>query len=52
MKKLNIISEFIISQHKQGIDFQNLNSQQNLQNENEAYEVQFLYQKNDWLIAD
>ena len=46
MKKLKIISEFIISQHKQGIDFQNLNSQQNLQNENEAYEVQFLYQKN------
>ena len=46
MKKINKVSEYILSQHKKGYSFKNLEDPYTLKNENEAYEVQFDFQKN------
>ena len=46
MKKINKVSEYILSQHKKGYSFKNLEDPYTLENENEAYEVQFDFQKN------
>ena len=46
MKKINKVSEYILSQHKEGYNFKNLEDPYTLENENEAYEVQFEFQKN------
>ena len=46
MKKINKVSEYILSQHKNGYSFKNLEDPYTLKNENEAYEVQFDFQKN------
>ena len=45
MKKINKVSEYILSQHKNGYSFKNLEDPYTLKNENEAYEVQFEFQK-------
>ena len=45
MKKINKISEFIITQHNKGIHFSNLQDPYLPKDEKEAYEVQFQYQK-------
>ena len=46
MKKINKVSEYILSQHKKCYNFKNLEDPYTLKNENEAYEVQFDFQKN------
>ena len=46
MKKINKVSEYILSQHKKCYNFKNLEDPFTLKNENEAYEVQFDFQKN------
>ena len=46
MKKINKVSEYILSQHKKRYSFKNLEDPYILKNENEAYEVQFDFQKN------
>ncbi len=46
MKKINKVSEYILSQHKNGCSFKNLEDPYTLKNENEAYEVQFDFHKN------
>ena len=46
MKKIYKVSEYILSQHKKGYSFKNLEDPYTLKNENEAYEVQFDFQKN------
>ena len=45
MKKINEISDFIISQHNKGIHFNNLQDPYIPKDEKEAYEAQFLYQR-------
>ena len=46
MKKINKVSEYILSQYKKGYSYKNLEDPYTLKNENEAYEVQFDFQKN------
>lgn len=46
MEKIIKISELILSEHQNDIPFSNLKSPLILNNEKEAYEVQFLYHKN------
>ena len=46
MDKLLEISELILSQHNSGIPFKNLEKPLILNNEDEAYNAQFIFQKN------
>ena len=45
MDKLLKISELILSQHNTGIPFKNLEKPLILNNEDEAYNAQFIFQK-------
>ena len=45
MDKLLEISELILSEHNTGIPFKNLEKPLILNNEDEAYNVQFIFQK-------